>query len=113
MAQITLGSYKIRVSSDGKFRFVNRSDAFKMLGFKSETGEDWEIEASFITNTLFKKVYETKNATLEEKAILRGLCVVGIHPLIDEACRIDLRGTKPYLVEFNQLLIKKPMWSLS
>lgn len=67
---------------------------------------DHFIDAKFVTDTLFKKVYETKDATVEQKIIFDGLCIVGIYSLIDEACSVDLRNVS-YIKEFNNMIGSK------
>jgi len=103
---IKLGNHKIEVSVSMGSRMIKQSDTKKLLELKdSETSEHF-IDAEFVTDTLFKKIYESKNATKEQEIIFNGLCMVGIYSLIDEVCKVDLRGVS-YIKEFNSQITSK------
>lgn len=103
---IELGNHKIEVSVSNGARMVKQSDAKKLLQLKDGETNEYFIDAKFVSDTLFKKVYESNDATIEQKIIFEALCIVGIYPLIDEACGVDLRGVS-YAKEFNDLIALK------
>jgi len=103
---IELGKHKIEVSVSNGERMVKQSDAKKLLQLKDGETNEYFIDAKFVSDTLFKKIYETKDATKEQKVIFEGLCIVGIYALIDEACRVDLRNVS-YIKEFNNMIGSK------
>ena len=100
---IELGNHKIEVSVSIGTRMVKQSDTKKLLQLKDSEVSEHFIDAKFVTDALFKKVYETKDATVEQEIIYYGLCIVGIYSLIDEACRVDLRNVS-YIKEFNNMI---------
>jgi len=103
---IKLGDYRIEVSVSMGIRMVKQSDTKKLLQLQDSGIGEHFIDAKFVTDTLFKKVYKTKDATKEQKIIFEGLCIVGIYSLIDEVCKIDLRGIS-YIKEFNNFIVSK------
>lgn len=103
---IELGNHRIEVSVSMGTRMVKQSDTKKLLQLKdSEISENF-IDAKFVTDTLFKKIYESNDATIEQKIIFDALCIVGIYSLIDEACKVDLIGVS-YAKEFNSFIASK------
>lgn len=102
---IQLGSHRIEVCSSSGMRFVKHSDLKKLLNIEYKFIDAF-IGANVLTDTLFKKIYIDKTATKEQEIIYKGLCIVGLYSLIDEACKIDLK-TVSYLEEFNNLLKDK------
>lgn len=69
---IELGNHKIEVAVSMGTRMVKQSDVKELLGLKdSETNEHF-IDAKFVTDTLFSKVYTTNDATKEKKSSLKG-----------------------------------------
>lgn len=104
MSFIELGKHKIEVNVSNNNRMVKQSDIKKLLQLKDSNISDDFIDAKFVTDTLFKKIYKTKDATKEQKVIFEGLCIVGIYSLIDEVCKVDLRGVS-YIKEFNSILL--------
>lgn len=103
---IDLGNHKIEVSVSMGSRMVKQSDTKKLLQLKDSEVSEHFIDAKFVTDTLFKKIYESNDATVEQKIIFEALCIVGIYSLIDEVCKVDLRGVS-YIKEFNSLIASK------
>lgn len=103
MRFIKLGSHKIEVSVSMGVRMVKQSDVKELLELKDSEASNHFIDAKFVTDTLFKKIYGMKNATKEQEIIFKGLCIVGIYSLIDEVCSVDLRGVS-YINEFKNIL---------
>lgn len=100
---IELGNHKIEVSVSMGTRMVKQSDTKELLGLKDSEVSEHFIDAKFVTDTLFAKVYITNDATKEQEAIFKGLCIVGIYSLIDEVCKVDLRGVS-YIKEFGTMM---------
>lgn len=100
---INLGKHKVSVSVSNGIRMIKHSDVRNLLGLKEGEYSGYFIDAKFVTDSLFENIYITKNATKEQQIIFKGLCIVGIYSLIDEVCKIDLRGIS-YINEFNDLL---------
>lgn len=103
---IELGNYKIQVCVSMGTRMVKQSDTKKLLRLQDREVSEHFIDAKFVTDALFKKVYETKDATVEQKIIFEALCIVGIYSLIDEVCKVDLRSVS-YIKEFNNIICNK------
>ena len=101
MSFIELGKHKIEVSVSNGLRMIRLSDTKELLDLKDEEIRNYFIDAGFLTDKLFEKIYISKNATIEQEIIHRGLCMVGIYPLIDEVCKVDLRGIS-YVDEFKK-----------
>ena len=82
---------------------VKHSDIKELLELKDSEVSKYFIDAEILTNKLFDRVYVNSNATKEQEIIFKGICRVGIYPLIDEVCKIDLRGVS-YVEEFNRYI---------
>lgn len=106
MSFIELGKHKMEVSVSNGLRMIRHSDAKELLELKDSEVSKYFIDAKFITDTLFEKIYLTKTASKEQEVIFQGLCIVGIYSLIDEVCKVDLRGVS-YIKEFNKLIENK------
>ncbi len=100
---IKLGKHKIEVSVSNGLRMVKHSDIKELLELKDSEVSKYFIDAEILTNKLFDRVYVNSNATKEQEIIFKGICRVGIYPLIDEVCKIDLRGVS-YVEEFNRYI---------
>lgn len=100
---IELGRHKIEVYVSNGLRMVKHSDTKELLGLKDSEISKYFIDAKLITDTLFQKIYITKDATKEQEIIFQGLCMVGIYSLIDEVCKVDLRRVS-YVEEFSKLI---------
>lgn len=101
ITHIELGRHKVEVciSSNGE-RMIKHSDVKELLDLE-ENVSDCFIDAGFVTDTLFNKIYITKDATKEQEIIHRGLCIVGIYSVIDEVCAVDLKNIS-YVKEFRK-----------
>lgn len=98
---IELGIHKIEVSiSPDGMRMIKLSDAKELLQLE-ENVSDCFVDAGFLTDTLFNKIYITKDATKEQEIIHQGLCIVGIYSVIDEVCKVDLKNVS-YVEEFRK-----------
>lgn len=100
MQVIELGRFKIEVCVSNGVRMVKHSDVKELLDLKDDEVSKYFIDAGIVSEILFKKIYIDKNATKEQEIIYKGLCIVGIYPLIDEVCQIDLKNIS-YTKEFN------------
>lgn len=100
---INLGKHTINVSVSNGFRMVKHSDVKELLNLSNKGLTDYFIDSKIIVDTLYEKIYINKTATKEQEIIFKGLCIVGLNSLIDEACKIDLRGVS-YIKEFNQMI---------
>ena len=98
---IELGTHKIEVSASHGKRYVRHSDVKELLQLNDDAISDAFVDAGFVTDRLFRKVYVDNNATPEQEIILGGLVTVGIYALIDEVCKVDLRGVS-YIKEFQK-----------
>lgn len=98
---VEIGRHKIEVNISNGIRMVKYSDTKELLGLKDDEVNDCFIDAGILTDTLFKKIYITKDATKEQEIIHQGLCIVGIYCVIDEACGVDLKNIS-YVKEFEQ-----------
>lgn len=103
---IELGKHKIEVNALMGMRLVKHSDTKELLGLKDNEVSEHFVDAKVISDTLFKKIYESKDATKEQEVIFNGLCIVGIYSLIDEVCKVDLRNIS-YAREFNSMITPK------
>ncbi|MDX9744845.1 MAG: hypothetical protein RBT59_13570 [Arcobacteraceae bacterium] len=103
---VELGNHKIEVSVSIGTRMVKQSDTKELLELEDSEVSEHFIDAGFVTDTLFEKIYKSKDATAEQKIIFNALCIVGIYSLIDEVCKIDLRGVS-YIKEFNSMIASK------
>lgn len=105
---IQLSKYKLEVDIIKNVRVIKYSSLKEMLNLKDEDLEKSEdfVNADLLTDFLFEKIYVSKNATKEQEIIYKGLCLVGLYLLIDEACGIDLRRFS-YIKEFNNLIKEK------
>ena len=99
---IQLSKYKLEVDIIKNVRVIKYSSLKEMLNLKDEDLEKSEdfVNADLLMDFLFEKIYVSKNATKEQEIIYKGLCLVGLYPLIDEACGIDLKRVS-YIKEFN------------
>lgn len=98
---INLGvhSINVRISQTGK-RMVKYGDLERLLGLSADdTDRDTFVDAKIITSTLFDKIFKEDDATSEQKVIYDSLCTIGVYPLIDEACGVNL-STMSYFREF-------------
>lgn len=102
---IKLGVHEIEVRISMGVRMVKHSDVKELLELKDSEISKSFIDAGFIADTLFRKVYIDKNATIEQNIVFKGLCLVGIYALIDEVLEIDLRKVS-YNEEFKNLKLK-------
>ncbi len=101
---IQLSKYKLEVDIIKNVRVIKYSSLKEMLNLKDEDLEKSEdfVNADLLIDFLFEKIYVSQNATKEQEIIYKGLCLVGLYPLIDEACGIDLRRVS-YIKDFNNL----------
>lgn len=105
---IQLSKYNLEVDIIKNVRVIKYSSLKEMLNLKDEDLEKSEdfVNADLLIDFLFEKIYVSQNATKEQDIIYKGLCLVGLYPLIDEACGIDLRRVS-YIKEFNNLIKEK------
>lgn len=103
MQFIELGNHKIEVSILMNNRMVRHSDTKDLLQLNDDEISDYFIDAGIIPDTLFRKIYFENSATKEQEAIYKGLVMVGIYPIIDEVCKVDLRGIS-YVDEFAEII---------
>ena len=103
MKFIELGSHKIEVSVSMGKRMVRQSDTKELLQLSDDEVNDYFIDAGFVVDRLFQKIYVEKTATREQRAIYKALFIVGIYALIDEVCEVDLRKVS-YVDEFTKMI---------
>lgn len=103
---IQLGKYKIEVCIIDNSRKIKYNDLKEILELKEVSINQIFVNAEILTNILFNKIYIDKSATIEQKIIYQGLCLVGLFSLIDEACNINLKQVS-YIEEFNNLIKDK------
>lgn len=101
---ILLGTHNIEVSISLGIRRIKHSDVKELLCLEDSEISKGFIDADFLTDSLFDKVYKHKNATIEQSIILRGLCIVGIYALIDEVMEVDLRKVS-YVEQFKNSIV--------
>ena len=100
---IELGRHKIEVCVYNGIRMVKHSDVKELLDLKDEEITESFVDAGMIAEILTEKIFITRTATKEQEIIHKGLCMVGIYPLIDAVCEVDLKDIS-YLGEFSKLL---------
>ncbi len=99
---IELGTHRIEVSASHGKRYVRHSDVKELLQLNDDEISDGFVDAGFVTDRLFRKVYMDNNATPEQEIVLGGFIIVGIYALIDEVCEVDLKGVS-YAEEFTKM----------
>lgn len=101
--KIKLGKYTIHVSIINGVRMVKYSDVIELLKLNGKDVTKNYVEANIITDVLYHNIYVKKISNKEQEIIYNALCIVGLFPLIDEVCNVDLK-TISYIKEFNKLI---------